>query len=198
MPEVSELNGGPSKAALVTQFWRERQTLIGFARKYVYDPDIGEEVFQEGCLRFLRSDTRFKDYLPAAAYLYKIMKSVIIDRHKKNRRLVFPGTLPEMVCEPEPEWHKQLLLEKIERASCLLSGYDRQLIGDCVSSDFSSLKSQSRAYGLPMSTYRYQTQKAFKRLRKLINSKRRLIQKCESRKGERFNETAASRSVRQH
>jgi RNA polymerase sigma factor (sigma-70 family) len=193
MDEVSASDGGLSKTALITRFWRERCAFIGFARRYVFDPGLAEDIFQEACLRFMRCGGRFRCYQAAASYVYRTIRTLIIDWSKQNRRLVFAGSLPEMVCEPEPEWNNRMLIEKLHEATRKLSPYDRRILSIEYFSDLPDLQTKSSCMELPISTFRYQSQRAVHRIRKLMNSKPHLAMKRqEDRKGEKSNAIAAS------
>lgn len=169
MPDVSELEDALSKRALVVRFWNDRRSFVGYAGRILGNADLAQDIFQEACARFLACKARFYCYPASARYLYRTIRSLIADYHKKNRRLVFSGSLPEMVCEPEAQWHEQMLIGNLRRATRRLSSNDRKIVAAYISPDLPNLRARSQATDLPISTFRYQAQRALGRVRKLMN-----------------------------
>jgi DNA-directed RNA polymerase specialized sigma24 family protein len=175
VPDLSEMEDALSKRALVVRFWDDRRSFVGYASRTVWDADLAQDIFQEACARFLASKATFFCYEASAKYFYRIIRSLVVDYHKRNRRLLFPGLLPEMVCEPETQWQEDLIIGKLCTATRRLSSDDQRIVAAYICPDLPNLRARSRAVDLPISTFRYQAQRALGRIRKLMNKRTRLI-----------------------
>ena len=192
MPDESEPGSVLSKHALVVRFWDDRRSFLGHAYRSLYDHDRSLDIFQEACARFLASNADFHCYEAAASYLHRIIRSLIVDWRRKNQWLLFPGALPEMVCELESKWNDQILFGKLRKATRMLSGKDQKVLAAYASADLPNLTARSRAVNLPISTFRYQAKRAVRRVRKLMNIKPVPGIGFHSTKGEQSHELASS------
>lgn len=65
-------------------FLRHRGKLLGFIRKRVDDPDMAEDVLQEGLLKALRSAGDLRDEERLVPWFYRILNNAIIDTYRKR------------------------------------------------------------------------------------------------------------------
>ncbi|NMC35271.1 MAG: sigma-70 family RNA polymerase sigma factor, partial [Veillonellaceae bacterium] len=65
-------------------FLRQRGKLLGFIRKRVNDPDMAEDVLQEGLLKALRSADDLRDEERLVPWFYRILNNAIIDTYRKR------------------------------------------------------------------------------------------------------------------
>jgi RNA polymerase sigma factor (sigma-70 family) len=65
-------------------FLRHRGKLLGFIRKRVDDPDMAEDVLQEGLLKALRSAEDLRDDERLVPWFYRILNNAIIDTYRKR------------------------------------------------------------------------------------------------------------------
>ncbi len=63
---------------------RHRGKLLGFIQKRVSDPDLAEDVLQEGLLKALRSVGDLRDEERLLPWFYRILKNAIIDTYRKR------------------------------------------------------------------------------------------------------------------
>lgn len=171
------------KAELVDRFWSQRSAILGYIHNFVFNQDEMEDIFQEACLKFLRSPGKFRAFPPAARYLYRIIFTTIISRRRKDRRLLITDRLPEMICEPEPQWLRDLMIQKLRTVVGELSSRDRQLL-DVHMIPESRIRECSEMAGLPTYTYRYQLKGVISKLRKRMNDVKPKRTGCQSRNGE--------------
>ena len=180
-----------SKNALINLFWSQRRGFLGYTNRFTRDHQKIEDIFQEACLRFLASKAIFYRREAAAKYIYKTIRSLIIDAYRKDRKLVFSDCLPEMIHEPEAQWQDRMVVGRVLKALQSLSPHERQLVAVHLSSDLPDLGRKSRFLNLPPSTYRYQVQRAFRCIRKLMNRKLGQVEKSRPKRiGGKTNEIA--------
>lgn len=175
MSETQREAGSPiPKEELIARFWRERAAILGHIWNLVHRWEASEDIFQQACLKFLASPATFTCFLTAAKYFHKTILSLVIDKQQRDSRFVDSDQLPELVCEPEPEWQRQLTAQKVQEAMGLLSSRDQQLLTVYLLPGF-DMKEASSLLDMPARTYRYQLRKAFSRLRKslVINARQR-------------------------
>ncbi len=65
-------------------FLRHRRKLLGFIGKRVDDPDMAEDVLQEGLLKALRSAEDLRDDERLVPWFYRILNNAIIDTYRKR------------------------------------------------------------------------------------------------------------------
>lgn len=63
---------------------RHRGKLLGFIQKRVSDPDLAEDVLQEGLLKALRSSGELRDEERLIPWFYSILNNAIIDTYRKQ------------------------------------------------------------------------------------------------------------------
>src|SRR5512133_3230317 len=63
---------------------RHRGKLLGFIQKRVSDPDIAEDVLQEGLLKALRSSDELRDEERLLPWFYRMLNNAIIDTYRKR------------------------------------------------------------------------------------------------------------------
>jgi RNA polymerase sigma factor (sigma-70 family) len=162
-----------SKDELVGRFWVERNAFLGYIHRFAFDRGAAEDIFQEACLKFLTSPASFNSFPFAAKYLYRIIFTLSIAHLKSQRRLIYSEKLPEMVCEPEPQWQKEILIKRLHEAAGDLSSRDRQLLAVHLIPGF-HLRDKCLMMRLPSSTYRYQVGRVISKLRKRLTTGIRL------------------------
>jgi RNA polymerase sigma factor (sigma-70 family) len=156
-----------SKNDLVQRFYAERYVFLRYIHRFAFKRDVAEEVFQEACLRFLTSPASFQSFPFAASYLYRIIFSIAIALQQRQKRILFIRDPPELVCEAEPQWHQELIIEKLDKAIGCLSLRERQLL-DVYLSPQLKCRQKSKLLNLPPSTYVYQIGRVIAKLRKHI------------------------------
>ncbi len=63
---------------------RHRTKLLGFIQKRVTDPDLAEDVLQEGLLKALRFADDLRDEERLLPWFYRILNNAIIDTYRKR------------------------------------------------------------------------------------------------------------------
>lgn len=63
---------------------RHRSKLLGFIQQRVSDPDLAEDVLQEGLLKALRSADQLRDDERLLPWFYRILTNAIVDIYRKN------------------------------------------------------------------------------------------------------------------
>ena len=61
-----------------------RNQLLGFIQKRVSDPDLAEDVLQEGLLKAMRSVNELRDEERLLPWFYRILNNAIIDTYRKQ------------------------------------------------------------------------------------------------------------------
>lgn len=85
----------------------QREKLLRFIEKRVSDPDLAEDVLQEGLLKALRSAGQLRDEERLLPWFYRILNNAIIDTYRKQnaetRYLEAYATLSALESELEVE-----------------------------------------------------------------------------------------------
>lgn len=152
------------KNEIIERAFSQANAFIGHAVNLTRDPDIAQDCFQEACLKFLTMPATFRAFPPAARYICKSIFSIAVDYMRKQSRFDFTDCLPEMICEPEIQWQKGMLLEKLREATDDLSIRECRLL-TIYNLPGLKLREKSRLMKLPVSTYRYQVSKVISKLR---------------------------------
>ncbi len=63
---------------------RHRGKLLGFIQKRISDPDLAEDVLQDGLLKALRSADELRDEELFLHWFYRILNNAIIDTYRKK------------------------------------------------------------------------------------------------------------------
>ncbi len=63
---------------------RHRSKLLGFIQKRVTDPDLAEDVLQDGLLKALRSEDDLREEERLLPWFYRILNNAIVDTYRKN------------------------------------------------------------------------------------------------------------------
>ncbi len=63
---------------------RHRSKLLGFIQQRVSDPDLAEDVLQEGLLKAFRSAEALRDEERLLPWFYRILNNAIIDTYRKR------------------------------------------------------------------------------------------------------------------
>ncbi len=153
-----------SKDELVGRFWAERRSILGHVWHLLPSGDRGEDIFQEACLKFLKAPATFNSIRQAAGYFHKTIRSIAVDDLKRESRFVDCQTPPELVCEPEPEYGRQMIIQRLRQAAAKLPRRDRVLLAIYMSES----RQLCRILNMPTSTYRYRVNQAVARLRRLL------------------------------
>lgn len=155
-----------SKDELVGRFYAERRSILGHVWHLLPSRDKGDDIFQEACLKFLKAPATFNSIREAAGYFHKTIRSIAVDDLKRESRFVDRRRLPELVCEPEPEWQKQMITQRLRQAAAKLPRRDRVLLAIYMSES----RRLCRILNMPTSTYRYRVNKTMIRLRRLLTA----------------------------
>jgi RNA polymerase sigma factor (sigma-70 family) len=158
-----------SKDQLIGQFCSHANSFIGYAFRFTHDRDMARDFFQEACLRFLTVSATFRAYPLAAQYICRTIFTLAMENLKKQSRLVFVDRLPEMVCEPEIEWQREMMFEKFREVTETLPLRDSRLLMIHMLPGI-RLREKSKLMGLPTSTYRYQVSRVISKLRKRLTT----------------------------
>ncbi len=155
------------KKELVDQFWAERNAFFGYIHRFGFDRDTVMDIFQEACMKFMKATANFESFPPAAKYLYRIIFNLSVSCLRSQGRLIYSDKLPERICEPEPEWQKELMIESVRQAASNLSSRDRQLLEVHLKIG-PQLQEKSEMMQMPLSTYRYQVVRVISKLKKQL------------------------------
>ncbi|MDA2925666.1 sigma-70 family RNA polymerase sigma factor [Acidobacteria bacterium AH-259-G07] len=160
-----------SKSALVTEFWNGRKKFFGYIRRYIYDREEEQDIFQHACLKFLAAEALFDHPRVAESYFYHTLRTLSIDHIRKARRLIFPETLPDIPYNPQPDWDRRILMERVYKVSEQLSPKDRQVLEIYLDPDLRRLKDKCKAMNRSPGTVRYHIKKLVNHLRKNLQEK---------------------------
>jgi len=114
----------------VSKIWEEfSQSLLGFIRRRVNDPDDAEDILQEVFLKIHTKIDTLEDGDRLVPWLYQITRNTIIDYYRSRRPA---DELPEsLVVDPEPvesDPTAQLAAGLREFMTCLPDKYRRALV----------------------------------------------------------------------
>jgi len=114
----------------VSKIWEEfSQSLLGFIRRRVNDPDDAEDILQEVFLKIHTKIDTLEDGDRLVSWLYQITRNTIIDYYRSRRPA---DELPEsLVVDPEPvesDPTAQLAAGLREFMTCLPDKYRRALV----------------------------------------------------------------------
>jgi len=114
----------------VSKIWEEfNQSLLGFIRRRVNDPDDAEDILQEVFLKIHTKIDTLEDGDRLVSWLYQITRNTIIDYYRSRRPA---DELPEsLVVDPEPvesDPTAQLAAGLREFMTCLPDKYRRALV----------------------------------------------------------------------
>ena len=114
----------------VSKIWEEfNQSLLGFIRRRVNDPDDAEDILQEVFLKIHTKIDTLEDGDRLVSWLYQITRNTIIDYYRSRRPA---DELPEsLVVDPEPvesDPTAQLAAGLREFITCLPDKYRRALV----------------------------------------------------------------------
>jgi RNA polymerase sigma factor (sigma-70 family) len=159
------IGAGLSKSNLLLEFWEYRSQFLGRIRRWVFSPETAEDIFQEACVRFITSRAVFQYPEASTKYFCRILQNLIFEQRKRSARLEFQDKLPEMVCDPQDEWNREIILDQIHEAMPRLTDRDQRLLADYLNAGQGDLKDVCRAHNLPGSTMRHRMSRIFHRLR---------------------------------
>jgi RNA polymerase sigma factor (sigma-70 family) len=168
---VSEIctskGGGLSKTNLLNEFCDYRRFFLMRIHRMISNHDTAEDIFQEACLRFLLSPAVFEYSQAGIKYFCLILRSLALGQMRKRRWIEYRSNLPEVVCEPESDWERGVLLDRISKAVVGLPANDRQLLSMYFTPDL-RLQDKSKALNLPNSTMRYRAERAIAKVKKIV------------------------------
>ena len=163
---MPDKNRALSKKALAAQFHTERKKYLGYIRRYIYDSEELQDIFQKAILKFLTAKVVFGHPRIAKTYFYKILSSLSIDHIRKSSRLTFPEILPETACYPQEEWDRKLLMDRVSEATETLSEKDREILKLCLDPGLMRLKDKCSVMRRSTGTVRYHMRKLVQNLRR--------------------------------
>jgi RNA polymerase sigma factor (sigma-70 family) len=83
-----------------------RDQFLGYIRKRVDDPELAEDILQDGLLRAVRAGPRLRDEERLVPWFYSILQHAIVDAYRRRgveRRRLSPAEGDEPAAEPEDE-----------------------------------------------------------------------------------------------
>lgn len=91
-------------------YLNHRSKLLGFIQKRVSDPDLPEDVLQEGLIKALRSAEALRDDDRLIPWFYRILNNAIIDTYRKRNveTRYLEAYAKEFALNAEPEDHAAL------------------------------------------------------------------------------------------
>ncbi len=158
---------GLSKIGLLHEFWKFRRFFLWRIHRLISNPDIAEDIFQEACLKFLGSAAIFEYPQAGTKYFCVTLKSLALQHLSKGRWLEYRSSLPEAICEPEREWERDILLDRVSEAIAKLPTKDQQLL-DMYFTPNLRLQDKCKALHLPNSTMRHRAGKTIAKIRKMV------------------------------
>jgi RNA polymerase sigma factor (sigma-70 family) len=165
--EITSKGGGLSKIGLLSEFWNFRRCFLWRIRRLIRNPAAAEDIFQEACLRFLSSPAVFKHPEAGTRYFCVTLRSLTMQHFKRARRLEYREELPELICDPQAVWDRNILLDRISQAIARLPAKDRDLL-DMFFEPSLTLEDKCEALQLPNSTMRYQAKRTIAKVRKMV------------------------------
>lgn len=159
---------GLSKSDLLLEFWKYHRQFLGRIRKRIFSADTAEDIFQEACVKFMTSGAVFPHPQTATSYFCRVLHSLIAEHIKRAARLEYRESLPEMICDPQVEWNRGLLLHRVREAVRQLPADDQRLLANYLNADYGDLKELRQVFRLPGSTMRYRISRIFRKLRTMI------------------------------
>lgn len=83
-----------------------RDRFLGYIRKRIGDPDLAEDILQDGLLRAIRATPDLRDEDRIVPWFYRVLQNAIVDayRHRGAERAhQVPGDVPEIAAETEDD-----------------------------------------------------------------------------------------------
>jgi RNA polymerase sigma factor (sigma-70 family) len=158
---------GLSKTDLLKDFLKFRPYFMGRIHHMISDQDTAEDIFQEACLKFLGSAAVFKYPQAGTKYFSLIVRSLALQHLQRSRRLEYRSQLPDMICEPQDAWERDMLLDCISQAVSILPTKDQDLLSMFFRPGL-TLKDKSKALHLPNSTMRHRAGRTIAKIRKMV------------------------------
>jgi RNA polymerase sigma factor (sigma-70 family) len=159
--------GGLSKISILNEFCNFRHFFLKRIYRKIFSHETAEDIFQEACLKFLVSPAVFEYPQAATKYFCLILRSLILGHLSSGRWIEYRSDLPELVCEPQRAWERDILLDRVSEAIGTLPVKDQRLLTAYFGSN-QRLKDKCKALHLPNSTMRYQVGKAIAKVRKMV------------------------------
>jgi RNA polymerase sigma factor (sigma-70 family) len=141
---------------------------MGRIRRWIFNQETAEDIFQEACLKFMSSGAVFVMPQAGTMYFCRILQNLIFEHAKRSARLEYRENLPEMVCDPQGGWERDMLLDQVAEAVRHLPADDQRLLADYLNAGHGSLKEIGKALHLPSSTMRYRRSRIIRRLRAMV------------------------------
>ncbi|RME26664.1 MAG: sigma-70 family RNA polymerase sigma factor [Deltaproteobacteria bacterium] len=145
------------------QAWAEHEAeLHAFLRARCGDEQLAEDLLQDVFLKALRQGDRFCEVRQARAWLYRVARNALVDRHRVTRphEVLGEPAAPEME-DPPPVLD---LLDCLPRALEALSEADADIIRRCDLEGMSQAD-YARQHGLSLPGARSRIQRARRRLK---------------------------------
>jgi RNA polymerase sigma factor (sigma-70 family) len=141
---------------------------MGRIRRWIFSPETADDIFQEACVKFMASGAVFKHPQACTKYFCRILRNLIFEQGKRAARLQYGENLPEMVCDPQEEWNRKMILDRVQKAVRQLPDRDQHLLQEYLNADYGDVKSLGRALRIPGSTMRYRVSRIFRELRAIV------------------------------
>ena len=159
---------GLSKSDLILQIWAYRPWYMGRIRRWIFNQETAEDIFQDACLKFMSSGAVFVMPQAGTRYFCRILQNLIFEHAKRAARLEYRESLPELVCDPQGGWERDMLLDQVAEAVRHLPADDQRLLTVYLNPECGRLKDKCKILGLPNSTMRYQFKGILGKLRGVV------------------------------
>ena len=120
---------------------RHRTRLLGFIQSKIADPDLAEDILQEGLLRAVRSAGELREEEKLLPWFYRVLNNAIIDTYRRK------GTESEYLTA---YGQNELLLETPENAAAICECFRTVL--PSLKPEYSQVIESRSASNLPSST----------------------------------------------
>jgi RNA polymerase sigma factor (sigma-70 family) len=162
LPETSV-----SKAVVLSEFWNYRNRFLGRIRRFTADRDSAEDIFQDACVKFLRTDASFSCPEKATSYFCRIIRSLIADERSRRRRIQYLDDMPELAYVINEDCDRGMLIVRVFRAVRRLPARDRELLRVWLDPEVARIKDKCSLLNFTCGNLRYRVNKIFSRLRRL-------------------------------
>jgi RNA polymerase sigma factor (sigma-70 family) len=167
----ASIGEGLSKSGLLLEFCERRRQFLGRIRRRIYDLEIAEDIFQEACIKFMTSQAVFRYPQAGTNYFCRILENLIIEHIKRSGRLEYREHLPELVCEPEFEWDREMIMRSVHEAVGQLPADDQRLLAVYLDPGSGRLRDKCKILGLPNSTMRFQFHRIIGKLHGMVTDR---------------------------
>ena len=83
-----------------------RGQFLGYIRKRIDDPELAEDILQDGLLRAVRAAPELRDEERLVPWFYRVLQNAIVDAYRRRsaeHARVIVADVPEIAAEPEDD-----------------------------------------------------------------------------------------------